>query len=91
MENQIQLMYQYIEKLEKCKFELDCMLRKYHDDNCAVCDRAYESADQAAFYKGFFSGCAFSGMEAGTWVRQCIKPTKQGGLWDLISPVKNDF
>lgn len=70
MKNQIQVMYKYIGHLEDAEKELMCMLNKYHDDDCNVCDRAYKAQDIAQFQRGVFHGCADSAMEKNNWVVQ---------------------
>ena len=70
MKNQIQVMYKYIGHLEDAEKELMCMLNKYHDDDCNVCDRAYKAQDIAQFQRGVFHGCASSAMEKNNWVVQ---------------------
>lgn len=68
MINQIQLMWEYMMHLENAEKELTCMLSKYHDDDCIVCDRAYKAQDIAQFQRGVFNGASGTAMRAGNWV-----------------------
>jgi len=68
IKDQIQLMYRYISKLEKSHLELQCMLSKYHDDNCYVCDKAYTAEENTNYMKSiFYSFCSGSTNE-NNWV-----------------------
>jgi len=69
---QIQLMWKYIGHLEDAEKELQCMLNKYHDDDCNVCDRAYKAHDIAQFQKGVFRGAGISANEKGSWIFQDV-------------------
>lgn len=79
MENQIQLMFQYIDSLEEVKKELQCMLHKYHDDDCTVCDRAYMVDDAATYRRNIFYSCAGTGMAKGDWIVQRIDKQNNKG------------
>jgi len=68
MNDQIQIMYAYIEKLERVHLELKCMLNVYHDDDCIACDRAYESDDYAEYQKrSFYCHLQLAGDD---WIHQ---------------------
>ena len=73
MINQIHLMWEYMRHLENSEKELMCLLSKYHDDDCAVCDRAYKVQDMTQFQRGVFNGASSTAMEAGNWVLPAIK------------------